>query len=197
MYARVRNRFLTLLASLVCLPASSQEHLVAPTLSKAAIYIYSEDFIYVPVAEWFSREELSLLEQHSAEMNAMIQNALNFGDSVGGSALTVHFKLEENISLLRSRLLRPGVAYGWEGPDYDSEEDYLTDNQFVYHSVYLWAIEETSGQPVHEIVQLTQEETQELFRCLEDPEHLNYYWAKWLARELQLLESPSSVEEGE
>lgn len=190
MHAWAQHLVLIFIAALVAAPAQADERSVAATFSKASIYLYSEDFIYEPVTEWFSEEELSILQEHNTELNSMVRNALNFGHSVGGAALTAHFKQEENFPLLRWRLLWPGTAYGWEGPDYDSEEDYLTDNQFVYHSVYLWAIEETMGQPVYEVVQLTQQEHEDLFRYLAGPEYVNYYWAKWLARKLLLLERP-------
>jgi hypothetical protein len=182
-------RIATAVVAAFCMSiAGADEALVASTFSKAAIYVMSTDFIHDPVERFFSAEELSVLEQYQTELNAIIQNVS--GHSVGGALFAVYFRLEENIPSLRYRLFRPGTVYGWEGPDYDSEEDYLADNQFVYHSVYLTAIEEITGRPVYEAIQPTQLEINELFRILQNPASENYYWAKWLARKLLLLESP-------
>jgi hypothetical protein len=168
----------------------ADEQFVASTFSKAAIYIYNRDFIYAPVAEWFSVEELASLAQHKAELGSMVRNALGGGDSVGGAALSAHLELEESIPELRSRLFQPGPGYSGDGARYETEEDFLRDGLFVYHFVYLRAIEEIAGGPIDEVVQPTQQETQELFRHLENPENRYYYWAKWLARKFPLLESP-------
>jgi hypothetical protein len=166
--------------------ASADDRDVAATFSKAAVYAFRRDFIYEPVAKWFTAEELALLEQHKEFLEPMVSEALTPG-SVGGALLTAHFKLKENLPQLRWLLFQPGRPYGWEGRKYDSEEDYLTDAQYVYHSVYLRAIEETAGAPIHEVVTPTPEETEMLLRLVAGQQGDEYYWAKWLSRKFRLL----------
>lgn len=187
MKSRAQSTVLLLISSFACGSAFADEALVASSFSKAAAYVYNTDFIHEPVSDFFSSQELSALGDHQAELNAMIRDALNRGNSVGGARLTAHFRATENIPSLRAFLYWPGVPYGWEGTDPDSEEAQLSDHQYVYHSVYLEAIEAASGQPIHEAVPPTNQEVQELYRLLENPSDRQYYWAKWFARKLQLL----------
>lgn len=190
MTAVIRNIAIVLGALLVCTSAVSDEQFVAATFSKAASYVLNTDFIYQPVTESFTDEELLVLGEYQEELVSMIQSAYRGSHSIGAALLTAHFKLEMNIELLKAQLLRPGTVYGWEGPTYDIEEDYLTDNQFVYHSVYLRAIEETAGRPIHEAIRLTDYEIEELFRYMGSSDYPHYHWATWLARKLLLLEPP-------
>jgi len=190
MHARTQRLVPAVVALLAPVLVAADEQFVASTFSKAALYIYNRDFIYSPVAEWFSEEELASLARHETELGPMIRNALSGGDSVGGAALSAHLDLEESIPELRSRLFQPGPGYSGDGARYETEEDFLRDGLFVYHFVYLRAIEEIARRPIHEVVQPTQLEIQELSRHLDNPENRYYYWAKWLARKFMLSELP-------
>jgi hypothetical protein len=153
---------------------------VANAFAKAAAYVANPDFIHSPVTIWFTEAELSILGEHRTALNSLVKAAL-VRDSVGGAALTAHFRLENNIPYLRWLLFQPGTTYGWEGPNYDSEEDFLTDNQYVFHSVYADAIEQTAGAPLHEVVLPNSEELETLYRLQQDPYGKHYYWARWRA----------------
>jgi hypothetical protein len=165
--------------------ASADDRDVAAVFSKAAMYAFSQDFNHSPVTKYFSAEELRILEEQRSFLEPMVEQAL-LSESVGGALLTAHFKLTSNLPQLRWRLFQPGRTYGWEGPDYRSGEAYLTDAQYVYHSVYVRAIEETTGAPIYKVVMPTQEETEMLIRFLGDRQSEHYYWAKWLSRKLRL-----------
>jgi len=191
MLSRALNLISLLAVALTACSTPAADDLVGATIAKASLYIHTGDFISSPVIDAFSEEELAILEEYRTELIAMIQQGLR-RDGVGGALLAAHFKLQENIPDLRWRLFEPGTPYGWEGPDYDSEEDYLTDGQFVYHSVYLHAIEEAAGEPIHRAIEPTERELRVLQTYLENPPALGspsnrqYYWAKWLARNLQV-----------
>jgi hypothetical protein len=168
---------------------------VASAFAKASHYIHSGDSANNAVSDAFSEQELAVLEEFRSELSAMIEHGL-LREGVGGPLLAAHFKMQEHIPRLRWRLFQPGTPYGWEGPDYDTEEDYLQDSQFVYHSVYLQVIEDLAGEPIHIAIQPSESEINMLSAYLNNPPALGspsdreYYWAKWLARKLQLtLES--------
>jgi hypothetical protein len=174
----------------------ADEQLVAATFTKASQYIHSGDFINDAVLDAFSEQELEVLEEFRSELSSMIGDGLR-REGVGGPLLAAHFRMQEHIPLLRWRLFQPVTPYGHEGPDYDTEEDYLQDYQFVYHSVYLAAIEAAAGEPIYTAIQPSASELEVLSSYLSSPPDLGspsnreYYWAKWLARKLQLgLELP-------
>ena len=182
----VRYLRLSLLATAFMVGAvSADDRDVAAVFSKAAMYAFSQDFVHSPVIDYFSAEELRILEEQRDLLEPMVEQAL-LGESVGGALLTAHFKFSSNLPQLRWRLFQPGRTYGWEGPDYSNEEANLTDAQYVYHSVYVRAIEETAGAPIYKIVVPTHEETEMLIRILGDRQSEHYYWAKWVSRKLRL-----------
>lgn len=183
---RHRSSLLLVAIALIGGAVCADDRDVAAAFSKAAIYAFNRDFIYEPVTKWFTAAELSALEQQRDLLEPMVKEAIT-PDSVGGALLTAHFKFEKNLPQLRWLLFRPGRPYGWEGPKYNSEEDHLTDAQYVYHSVYVRAIEETAGAPIYEVVTPTPQETAMLSQLLAKEQGDEYYWAKWLSRKLRLL----------
>jgi hypothetical protein len=174
------------IASAVGGTVASADEFVANTIAKAATYIYSTDFIYYPVPDAFSVEELQVLAANPDALNSMIAGALGVQDSVGGARLMAYFGLKENFDYLRYHFLEPGRTYGWEGTYSNDEERFYSDNQYVYHSQYLAAIEELMGEPVSEIIDPTSEEKRRIADLAANPNHESYHWAIWISRKLGL-----------
>ncbi len=159
---------------------------VATTVAKAANFIYSTDFIHDPVEETFSADELQVLRENPDALNSVIRTALGLQHSIGGAMLMAHFGLDENVDYLRYRLLEPGRTYGWEGTYASDEERFYSDGQYVYHSVYVVALEDVTGLPLHEAVELTEKEKQRIDTLAASPDHESHHWAIWISRKLGL-----------
>ena len=159
---------------------------VATAVAKAANFIYSTDFIHDPVEETFSEDELRVMGENPDALNSMIRNALGLQHSVGGAMLMVHFGLDQNVDYLRYHVLKPGRTYGWEGTYADDEERFYSDGQYVYHSVYVRALEDVTGLPLHEAVELTDKEKERIDKLAVSPGHESHHWAIWIGRKLGL-----------
>ena len=160
----------------------------AATFAKAAILVFSGDWIYydVPVTKMFSGQDLEILRRNLPSLITMVEAALGTGNSVGGAKLAGHFKASKVIPLLRQHLLMPQRTYGWEGPDYSKPESYLFDEQYQYSMAYLQAIEDISGKPIHQAVNLIPAEIEGLDKYARNSESEYCHWAIWLKNKLHL-----------
>lgn len=168
---------------------------VAEVYTKAASYVYSQDFAVYPVEKWFTREELRVLRQHLPATESMVTEALGLQDSVGGARLALYFGITNAVPLLRSHLLNPRPCYGWEGPDYSDPENYLTDNQYPYSIEYLDAMESLTGKPMSETMNLRSHEAEGIRAWTKDPGSEFYNWAIWMQRKLGMTMKPNQAPE--
>jgi hypothetical protein len=160
---------------------------IASTFAKAANYAYLDDFVHSPVSTAFSSEELLILATNLKALKQIVRAALGHKNSVGGALLSAHFDIRENFDLLRWHMLEPGRTYGWEGT-YESDKDrYYSDEQYVYHSVYLTAIEDLMEAPLRDVITLSAIEREKILTLAHSPGHESYHWANWIGRKLGLF----------
>ena len=122
---------------------------------------FTEDWLLTPLHDVFMLEELAWLLVHRQQLSDAI-NARITGHSTLAIQLAVYLRLESAIPLLREKLLTLRSPYGWEGPDYSTEDPWMWDNQYQYHSIYIWAIQGIAQAPIHEVVKLTSAERKHL-----------------------------------
>ena len=115
------------------------------------------DFILPPIHDVFSLKQLAWLQVHRHQLSDAV-NAEIRGGSTLAIQMAVYLRLETAIPVLRKKLLTLGDVYGWEGPDYSTEEPWMWDNQYPYHTIYIWAIQGIAQAPVAEVVKLTDAE---------------------------------------
>ena len=179
-------RALVLLFLPICcgtVTASESDNDVAQAFARAANYIYYIGFEHDPVATAFSEGELKILDDNRDALNLMIREAMGGQHSVGGALLSAYFGIDENLDLLRYVVLDPGRVYGWEGSPV-SDDWFYEDHQYVYHSRYVEAIEQITGKPLHEFVELTEHERDRINAIASNPRHESREWALWISRKL-------------
>ena len=115
------------------------------------------DFILTPLHDVFSLEQLAWLQVYRHQLSDAVNVEIR-RDSTLAIQIAVYLRLETAIPVLRKRLLTLRGAYGWEGPDYSTEEPWMWDNQYPYHCIYIWAIQGIAQAPVSEVVKLTDAE---------------------------------------
>ncbi|MDE0683985.1 MAG: hypothetical protein OXI63_13795 [Candidatus Poribacteria bacterium] len=115
------------------------------------------DFILTPLHDVFSLKQLAWLQVHRHQLSDAI-NAEIRGGSTLAIQMAVYLRLETAISVLRKRLLKLQSNYGWEGPDYSTEEAFMSEYQYPYHRIYIWAIQGIAQAPVAAVIKLTDAE---------------------------------------
>ena len=115
------------------------------------------DFILPPLHDVFSLEQLAWLQVHRHQLSDAVNVEIRGGSTLA-IQMAVYLRLETAIPVLRERLLTLGDVYRREGPDYSTEEPWMWDNQYPYHSIYIWAIQGIAQAPVSEVVKLTDAE---------------------------------------
>lgn len=169
---------------------ANQEHRVASVVSKCAMEIFegSYDDWQARVTDRFSAEELAILSTETQAVSVMIDFQLGRGHSIWGEKLAGHFRMTNMLPHLRSCLFIPQRCYGWEGPDYSKLESYLQDDQYLYGTVCVAAIEDIVGTPLHDAIHPTQEELDSLTRYATNPQSEFFHWALWMQRKLRIPE---------
>ena len=112
------------------------------------------DFILTPLHDVFSLEQLAWLQVHRHQLSDAV-NAEIRGHSTLAIQMAVYLRLETAIPVLRERLLKLRSNYGWEGPDYSTEEAFMSEYQYPYHRIYIWAIQGIAQVPVAAVIKLT------------------------------------------
>lgn len=165
---------------------------VAGTFSKAAEYVFSNDWIGYdePLTEAFSRGDLRILKEHLPHLQSMTETALGVQDSVWGAKLAGYYRMSKLLPLLRSKLLIPRPCYCWEGPDYSKPESYLADSQYQYSVAYLQSIEAITGKPLDKAVSLTQAEAKSIAEYARNENSEYHHWALWMQRKLGIMKEP-------
>lgn len=167
----------------------------ARTFSKTATYIFNLDHAIEPVTDFFSKQELKILEKNKTELDPMIGMALQFQHSVGGAKLMAHFGLKTHLSFLRKRFLEPGRPYGWESSTTSPKEreaELLQDHQYPYAHQYLEALEKLMQKKIHKIIKLTPEEKRSLviratsYNANNHDEWTEHLWARWMQKKLKI-----------
>ncbi|MCY3741235.1 MAG: hypothetical protein OXH00_09470 [Candidatus Poribacteria bacterium] len=115
------------------------------------------DFILTPLHDVFSLKQLAWLQVHRHQLSDAINTEIRGGSTLA-IQMSVYLRLETAIPVLRKKLLTLGSTYGWEGPDYSTEEPFMWENQYPYHCIYIWAIQGIAQAPVAEVVKLTDAE---------------------------------------
>ena len=167
-------------------PRPNQNRVLAITMLKISKYVLDHDFVIDKIDKFFSRKEIIKIKKFRKEIVHLIKYALDRNHSVGAAYLASYLKCIECYSSLRYRLLSPGRAYGWEGPDYSMIESYLTDNQYVYHYPYLISIVSIFKKPIHKIIFLTENERSDIISLSNNKDHESYHWAIWIRRKLKI-----------
>ena len=121
------------------------------------------DFLLTPLHDVFSLDQLAWLQVHRHQLSEAVNVEIR-GNSTLAIQMAVYLRLETAIPVLRERLLKLQSTYGWEGPDYSTEDPYMWDNQYPYHCIYIWAIQGIAQAPVAAVVKLTPIERQYLNR---------------------------------
>ena len=173
-----------LLAFLPIASAHSEPVDASDVITKSALYIFDGDFVNVGPDQLFSEDELAFLRNQKENLTSMAAQALGRQDSASAADFIGYFKLYGAIPALRHRFLVPGTTYGWEGPDYTDESNYLTDNQYVYHSRYFDALRALFGSDVAENLNLSDDEKDRIIQLSQLRESRHYYWARWMRRKL-------------
>ena len=115
------------------------------------------DFLLIPLHDVFNLKQLAWLQVHRHQLSDAI-NAEIRGGSTLAIQMAVYLRLETAIPVLRERLLKLRSNYGWEGPDYSTEEAFMSEYQYPYHRIYIWAIQGIAQSPVSTVVKLTDAE---------------------------------------
>ena len=115
------------------------------------------DFILTPLHDVFSLEQLAWLQVHRHQLSDAVDVEIRGGSTLA-IQIAVYLRLETAIPVLRERLLTLRSTYGWEGPDYSTEEPWMWENQYPYHCIYIWAIQGIAQAPVAAVVKLTDAE---------------------------------------
>ena len=167
----------------------ASEPTLAETMAKAKKHIFDPDFLAPEPTAIFNLRELAILNENLEVVSEMIQQALEKQNSVVGADLVAYFKLQKNFLALRKRLLIPGYMYGWDGEN--SEENRLSDHQYVFHTRYVAAIEKLKGAKLHQVIVLTTKESEALnkrYFDLKDSHNLQgFYWVKWIMLKLKIV----------
>ncbi len=165
----------------------------ARVFAKAAIRVFDADHADydVSVEDIFSARELDVLQQNLSSLMPMIEEALGRQDSIWGAKLAGQFRAKTILPLLRHHLLTPRRCYAWEGPDYTVLESYLTDNQYQYSTVYLEAIQEITGRPIGEAIELTPAEVAAIDTHARNSISDFHHWSLWMRRKFALQERPN------
>ena len=132
--------------------------------------------------------DAELMRARREEVKPLLLAALEH-DSYGAAFLLGFLHAKEAIPLLRKKLLEDRYFYGWEGPDYTTEEAYMTDDQYPHHTAYILALETIFQVPITRAFRLTDEERQMLEReaalaNTKSEEAKTHYAAKWLLQRL-------------
>ena len=160
---------------------------IANLIARSATCIYYPHFDSNTPSEMFNKQELITLADHTKQLNIMIRDALGRGNSVCGAYFSQMFGLEQNLDLLRYHVLEPGRFYGWEGLYQGSDDPYLSDEQYVYDSKYIPAIESLAGKNIRDFMNLSKLEKDKLRSIANDPDHESHEWAVWLGKKLDVL----------
>jgi hypothetical protein len=112
--------------------------------------------------ECVPQPDLAYLRGHRGAAASVIDGYLADG-STGAAWLAAWIRSESSLPLLRKALLEDRYFYGWEGPDYMTDESsYLRDDQYPHHRAFIAAIEAITGKPIREAVNLTDAEAAKL-----------------------------------
>lgn len=184
------------LAFAVLLPASACAASQRTDERNKAIRLFKErlEFLDGPevhsFAEAFREGELGLLRQHVEDLTPVVLAELEAGNHAAAWAASF-LEIREAVPLMRRNLLADRYFYGWEGPDYSTEEAYLRDDQYPHHLAYIRSIEELTQKSIADAVTLTTEE----LRSLREEAALatlserssktdDYFCARWLLSKL-------------
>ena len=115
------------------------------------------DFILTPLHDVFNLKQLTWLQVHRHQLSDAI-NAEIRGDSTLAIQMAVYLRMETAIGVLREKSLTLRSPYMWEGPDYSTEEPFMSENQYPYHCIYIWAIVGIAQAPLSEVIKLTDAE---------------------------------------
>ena len=173
-------------AMLITSPVAGGDAEIADTFTKVALYIFDGDFAHSAPESIFSTEELDILQSQKADLVLLINKALGSGDSVVGADLVGNFELYDCVRMVKHRFLKPGTTYGWEGRDYSDARNYLTDDQYVYHSRYFAALETLYGADITANLNLTKQEIRSIYELSLDPRSPHYFWALWMLSKLKI-----------
>lgn len=121
------------------------------------------DFILTPLHDVFNLDQLAWLQVHRHQLSDAVNVEIRGGSTLA-IQMSVYLRLETAIPVLRERLLKLRSNYGWEGPNYSTEEAFMSEYQYPYHRIYIWAIQGIAQAPVTAVVKLTPIERQYLNR---------------------------------
>lgn len=117
------------------------------------------DFLLTPLHDVFSLERLAWLEVHRHQVSEAINVEIRAGSTLA-IQMAVYLRLETAIPVLREKLLRLRSMIGSEGPDYSTEDPWMWEEHYPYHSIYIWAIQGIAQALVAEVIKLTPTERQ-------------------------------------
>ena len=160
---------------------------------------FTADWLLTPLHDVLSLEELTWLLRHRKQLSDAINTRITRGSTLA-IQIAVFLRLETAIPVLREKLLTLRDAYGWEGPDYTTEAPWMSEDQYPYHCIYIWAIMGIAEAPLPAVIKLTPDERnalqQKASRAVPYPAHPDvgvdggevdgYAWcAKWLLTQLE------------
>lgn len=183
---RTCESMIFLLFLLTAFIGCGKERDVADAVSSAAIEIYSTDHVFYDskLEGVFSVNEISILRENSESLLPMILDALDKGDSVLGAKFAADFNLTGAIGALKSRIAQPYRCYGWEGPDYTNEENFIQDFQFMHSISYIAAYEKLTKNSIGKSLNLDKDQLRQIQLLSKNKDSEYHYWALWMLRKL-------------
>ena len=167
---------------------------------KLGLRLNTRDFAIDPVEVYFTPQELNWFETNKSEVDDIIIDYI-YQDSTPAVMLAGYLALDSAMEALRFKLLILRRPYVMEGLDYTTENAWLDDIQYPYHTIYIDAIERITGKPIHAAIKLTpseynilQQYAKRAFVMDEDGKSpykvmdQQAWCAKWLLIQLKLLE---------
>ncbi len=152
------------------------------------------DWAIDPVERYFTAQELKWLETNKRSVENDIADFI--GDYSTPAVLVAgYLKLESCLPILRVMLFSlrgPNGESGGDGADYTLEKTLLRNNMYPHHAMYINAIEDITGLPIHKAVIPTNEEMRQLLFYADKTSiggAIDEAWcAKWLLLKLKLAD---------
>lgn len=177
-------------------------HLRRSAERNEAIRIFEEhlSFLDLPEVDSFAdslrEDQLIFLREHAEDLTPLVLGELKNGNHTAACAAS-SLGVRQAVPQMRCNLLADRHFYGWEGPDYSTEEAYLRDDQYPHHLAYIRAIEELTNMEITEALALTHEELQNLGEeaALATPSERScktrdHFCARWLLSKLTREKEP-------
>ncbi len=146
------------------------------------------------LAEGVPPAQRGMLRRHADAIQPIIRKGLKQAEDATGLAMVAaYLDMRETVPLLQERLLAEEHFFGGEGLNYERNPAFLNDTQYPRQIKYIEAIEELTGRPIHQAIQLSGSEKKSLEAAAanalttqptEKPPDFEAFRALWLLNKL-------------